>query len=268
MHEGIDIRSIQRDKNGEPTDHVMATADGTVVYINRKPSTSNYGNYLILLHKVNGIEIYSLYAHLAQVRTGLAPGKTVKAGETIALMGRTTNTREQISKERAHLHFELNLFISERFEKWYKKHFIRSSDHGLWNGQNMFGLDPQLALLVSHREGASFDVLRFIQKSPELCRVQVRDTDFPWIKRYSALIDRKPNVGAVSGYELVLNYNGLPMRAIPLSKTELKSRNKFYLLSVNTAEYQKNPCRKLVTQKKGKWELGESGLRMLELLTD
>src|SRR5215469_15697042 len=29
MHEGLDIRHLQTDKHGEPTDPVMATADGT-----------------------------------------------------------------------------------------------------------------------------------------------------------------------------------------------------------------------------------------------
>src|SRR2546422_4400985 len=41
MHEGLDIRCLARDKHGEPTDPVMATADGTVAYVNRKPSLSN-----------------------------------------------------------------------------------------------------------------------------------------------------------------------------------------------------------------------------------
>ena len=39
MHEGLDIRHLQTDKRGEPTDPVMATADGTVVYFNKRPST-------------------------------------------------------------------------------------------------------------------------------------------------------------------------------------------------------------------------------------
>ena len=41
MHEGIDIRCLQRDKRGEPTDPVLATADGTVAYISTRPSLSN-----------------------------------------------------------------------------------------------------------------------------------------------------------------------------------------------------------------------------------
>src|SRR5215472_8956349 len=46
IHEGLDIRCLQRDKHGEPIDPVMATADGVVAYINTKPSLSNYGNYI------------------------------------------------------------------------------------------------------------------------------------------------------------------------------------------------------------------------------
>src|SRR4026208_2201458 len=36
IHEGMDIRCLQRDKRGEPVDPVNASADGVVVYINRK----------------------------------------------------------------------------------------------------------------------------------------------------------------------------------------------------------------------------------------
>ena len=77
MHEGLDIRCLQRDKHGEPTDPVLATADGTVAYISTRPSLSNYGNYLVLRHQVEGLEIYSLYAHLREIRQRLEdrPGR-------------------------------------------------------------------------------------------------------------------------------------------------------------------------------------------------
>src|SRR2546422_7408232 len=79
MHEGLDIRCLQRDQRGEPTDPVLATADGTVVYINARPSLSNYGNYLVLRHQIEGLEIHSLYAHLREVRPGLKIGQAVKS---------------------------------------------------------------------------------------------------------------------------------------------------------------------------------------------
>ena len=82
MHEGLDIRCLQRDRRGEPTDPVLATADGTVAYISTRPSLSNYGNYLVLRHQVEGLEIYSLYAHLREVRHDLKIGQAVKARRT------------------------------------------------------------------------------------------------------------------------------------------------------------------------------------------
>jgi hypothetical protein len=54
---GLDIRCLRRDRRGEPTDPVMATADGSVAYVNRRTGLSNYGNYLILKHSVDGVEV-------------------------------------------------------------------------------------------------------------------------------------------------------------------------------------------------------------------
>jgi hypothetical protein len=39
------------------------------------------------------------------------------------------------------------------------------------------------------------------------------------------------------------------------------------LLSVNEAEYYRNPCRKLVRYRNGRWELANNGLRLLDLVT-
>ena len=118
MHEGLDIKCIQRDRHGEPADPILAVADGVVAYINDRPALSNYGRYIVLRHQVGGLEIYSLYAHLSQVQSGLKAGMAVKAGEPIAVMGRTSNTHERISKERAHVHFELDLFYNDHFTIW------------------------------------------------------------------------------------------------------------------------------------------------------
>src|SRR5205823_2886172 len=41
MHEGLDIRCLQHDSRGEPIDPVMSTADGTIAYLNSRPSLSN-----------------------------------------------------------------------------------------------------------------------------------------------------------------------------------------------------------------------------------
>lgn len=270
LHEGIDIRCLHRDKRGEPTDSVQAAADGTVAYVNRKSALSNYGNYIVLRHLVDGIEVFSTYAHLREVREDLQPGKPVKSGETIGLMGRTANTREGISKERAHVHFELNLFVNERFPAWYKKTYPKQrNDHGEWNGQNTLGIDPRAVFLEQRAQGDKFNLVKLIASQPELCRVTVRATDFPWLKRYAPFV--RPNPAAakegIAGYELALNFIGIPTEIIPRAASELKGKAKFQLLSVNEAEYQRNPCRKLVSKRGSRFELANNGIHLLELMT-
>ena len=270
MHEGLDIRCLQRDQRGESSDPVLATADGTVAYISTRPSLSNYGNYLIMRHQVEGLEICSLYAHLREIRHDLKIGQAVKAGEPVAVMGRTANTRETISKDRAHLHFELNLLVNDRFASWFKKTSPgQRNDHGEWNGQNLLALDPRPILLGQHEQGAKFSLLRFLQNQTELCRVLVRQTDFPWLKRYPALLRSNPRAQkeGIAGYELALNFNGVAFELIPRATSEIKGKAKLQLLSVNDAEYQKNPGRRLVTKKGSRWELTGHGVNLLELLT-
>ena len=271
MHEGLDIRCLQRDHSGEPVDPVLATADGTVAYISTRPSLSNYGNYLILRHLVEGLEVYSLYAHLREIRHGLKVGQPVRAGEAVAVMGRTANTHQSISKDRAHLHFELNLLVNDRFTGWYKKTFPdQRNDHGDWNGQNLLGIDSRAILLGQHEQaGAKSSLLGFLQGQTELCRVLVRKTYFPWLKRYAALVRPNPQAEkeGVAGYEIALNFNGVAFELIPRAAAEIKGKGKFQLLSVNEPEYHKNPGRRLVTKKGARWELTSHGLNLLELLT-
>src|SRR6476660_10170892 len=65
FHEGIDIRSVHRDANGEPQDEVRAIADGEVVHVSPVAGYSNYGKYIVIEHRCGGSNYYSLYAHLS-----------------------------------------------------------------------------------------------------------------------------------------------------------------------------------------------------------
>lgn len=270
IHEGLDIRCLERDRKGEPWDPVLATADGTVAYVNARPSLSNYGNYLLLCHRIEGIDIYSLYAHLREIRSDLKPGQPVKAGERLGTMGRTANTREGITKERAHLHFEMDLLINDKFAAWYKKTSPgQRNDHGQWNGQNLLALDPAAILRESRLHGAQFSLINYIQSQTPLCHVLVRRTDFQWLNRYRPLVRPNPVAAqqGVAGYEIALNFNGVPCVLIPRAASEIKGKDRFQLLSVNEAEYHKNPGRRLVTPKGKAWALAPRGINLLELLT-
>jgi murein DD-endopeptidase MepM/ murein hydrolase activator NlpD len=250
---------------------VLATADGTVIYMNQRSSLSNYGIYLVLRHVIQGVDLYSLYAHLSEIRSDLEYGDTVRAGEPIATMGRTTNTKEGISRERAHLHFEINLVANEKFPQWYKKTFpTQRNDHGAWNGRNLLGLDARLILLQQEEQGTAFDLVKFIQNQTELCRVLVRRSNIPWTRRYPMLVQNIPTIAqpeAIAGYEIVFNYAGVPIQLIPRVQSEIKTKFKYSLLSVNKEERKKNPGRRIVALTNKGWKLDPRGIRLLDLLT-
>ena len=269
FHEGLDIRCVSRDKKQEPADPILAVADGVVAYANKRATLSNYGNYLVIMHRVEGLEIFSLYAHLKEIRPGLEYGTPVKAGDVVALMGRTSNTREQISRERAHLHFELNLFVNDHFSGWYKKFLPQQkNDHGEYNGLNLLGLDPAAILREQRAAGKNFSLVKFIRQQPELCRLFVRKAELPWVKRYAPLVTRNPTAEreGVAGYELSLNYTGIPCRIIPRAASEVGNIGRIQLLSVNETEQKKHPCRKLVAKRGTRWELTSHGTQHVELL--
>ena len=184
-------------------------------------------------------------------------------------MGRTSNA-ETIAKERAHVHFELNLLVNDNFAAWFKKASPgERNDHGEWNGQNLTGLDPREILLQEHNPNGNFNLLNYLRSQTELCRVLVRATNFPYLKRYPMLVLRNPvaEKEGVAGYEVALNFNGVAFALMPRAESEIKGRAKFQLLSVNEAEEKANPCRHLVVRRNGHWQLANEGLRELELLT-
>lgn len=270
MHEGLDIRCVQRDRKGEPLDPVLASAPGTVAYLNSRVGTSNYGRYAVLKHLIEGMEVCTLYAHLSAFAPGLKVGQPVRAGEVIATMGRTSNTRERISQERAHVHFEINLFNSDRFSAWYKRENPKTpDDHGMWNGMNLIGLDPRLVFLQEQAQGANFSLLKFVQSRPELCRVFVRDANFPFVKRYPMLVRANPlaQKEGIAGYEIAFDFNAVPIQLTPRAASEIKSKSKYQLLSVNAAEQGKNPCRHLIARRGQNWELTHQAINFLDLLT-
>ena len=71
----------------------------------------------------------------------------------------------------------------------------------------------------------------------------------------------------MAGYEIALNFNGVAFELIPRAASEIKGQAKYQLLSVNEAEQKKNPCRKLLAQKGGRWAFTTRGENLLDLLT-
>jgi hypothetical protein len=79
--------------------------------------------------------------------------------------------------------------------------------------------------------------------------------------------DALPQGEEAAGYEIALNFAGLPYELVPRTAAQIKGKAAVQLLSVNAAEYSRNPCRKLVTKRGARWELTAAGGDLISLLT-
>jgi hypothetical protein len=114
-----------------------------------------------------------------------------------------------------------------------------------------------------------FSVTALIRQQPELCRVIVNKTSFPWLRLYPQLIQPNPKARqeGVAGYELVLNYAGSPFQLIPRAPSEIPDASSLQLISVNETVQENFPCRKLVTRQGRQWALTAGGKKLLDMLT-
>src|SRR5438445_10705874 len=147
FHEGIDIRPLRRDARGEPLDEVRVIADGKFVQTNLVPGYSNYGKYIVIEHRWDGSNYFSLYGHLNSI--AVQPGESVQRGQRIGVMG---YTGVGLNQARAHVHLELNLMLSHQFEAWHNAFFKNDPNHnGIYNGINLAGLDIARLYLALHK---------------------------------------------------------------------------------------------------------------------
>lgn len=267
MHEGLDIRATQRDKAGEPTDPIYAAAAGTVAYISSNPALSNYGRYIVLRHQIEGLTIHTIYAHLSKIAPGLNKGESVTAGQTIATMGRSANTRQGISKERAHLHFEVAMRLSDRYAPWHSANMPGTrNDHGEFNGHNFVSIDPAAILVAQNKPG--FSLAKHLRDQKEAFRVLVRGANFPLLKSCVPLIKRNPKAEkeGAAAYEIAFSFSGFPIELVPRAASEVSSKSKATVLAVDEAELARNKCCKLVIKRSGRWQLSASGTQRLSLI--
>ena len=100
FHEGIDIRSVHRDATGEPLDEVRAIADGEVVHVSLVPGYSNYGKYIVIEHRWDGSNYYSLYGHLQLDRSAAwrdGEARSAYRGDGLHRNGHKPRTRTSAS---------------------------------------------------------------------------------------------------------------------------------------------------------------------------
>lgn len=213
FHEGMDIRPVRRDSAGEPLDDVLAINDGKVVYVSVTPNRSNYGNYVVIEHDKGEGAFYSLYAHLKS--SMVEAGQPVKARQRI---GRLGYTGEGINRERAHVHVEVALLLSSRFQNWYDLHFTTTNWHGNFNGFNLCGIDAA-GLFHSHREDPAIRLSDFIGRDAPYYRVVTPNKGTPdLLRRYSWLGKEMDKASGNPSWEITFNNVGVPLAIAPSTR--------------------------------------------------
>ncbi len=215
LHEGIDIKPVSRDSSGNPLDSVRAISRGTVVYVNSTSSHSNYGKYIVVHHDWGDGPFFSLYAHLSSA--SIKTGQKVNAGDTIAKMG---YTGAGIDRTRAHVHVELNMLMSDRFQSWYDRHFTSKNNHGIFNGFNLSGLDIA-ALFKMHKANPNISIPEFLANHEEpYYKVGVpKNGKLDIIRRYPWLGRNMNKALGAKSWEFTFARNGIPLSVSPSSKS-------------------------------------------------
>jgi murein DD-endopeptidase MepM/ murein hydrolase activator NlpD len=256
FHEGIDIRPVERDANGEPLDVVHAIADGEVVHTSHVASDSNYGRYVVILHQLDGSPYFGLYAHLRSIY--VTAGSRVEQGEPIGLLG---YTGRGIDRDRAHLHLELNLLLNSNFEAWHSRYFPRDPNrHGLYNGLNLIGIDIARYYLAL-RANPDLSVADFLRTEPVWYRVAVpNDPKFELPKRYPWLAG---DAQVAPAWEISFTCAGVPVNIRPL-ETKVTGA---VLTRVKPSAYPQTLMTKgYVTGGSAGYTLSKAGLRYLDLI--
>lgn len=268
FHEGIDLKPIRRDRFGEPADSVFAALPGVVRYINRVPGESNYGRYIVIEHGEPGLPVLTLYAHLATIAPGLKIGDAVDRAQVIGVMGRSESVNA-IPKDRAHLHFELDVVLTDNFQSWYDfRRFGSANTHGLWNGMNLVGFDP-LAFLTAFRAHQVDNCTAYLAHMTPAVRVRIATATVPFfITHYPALLAKTlPPAAQVAGWEILFDEMGLPFSWTPLNAMEVAGLPANEPRAEPVDENRKLPrCKSLVFRKHGRYVIGRDLEMNLQLL--
>lgn len=269
FHEGLDLFPLRRDRRGEALDPVFACAAGRVVYLNPTVGHSGYGRYVVVEHEDLNPRVVSLYAHLREIAPGLGVGRRVGPGEVLGGMGRSAGGYS-IPRERAHLHFELAFRVSDQFESYYAaQKNTEPNRHGLYNGQNLLGLDPLDFLTALHR-GRVRSLHAYLRQLPVAFVLRFAHRTAPdFLVRYPELLTTAWPERPVAGWDIGFTGWGLPVQWTPRlerDETTLAVPGATTILAVDTVETGAYACRRLLRGAEGLEVPAEALINLLRLL--
>jgi len=259
FHEGIDIRPLHRDAAGEPLDEVRAVAEGKVVHVNPVPGYSNYGKYVVIEHRWDGSNYYSLYGHLSSIR--VQSGDSVARGQPIAIMG---YTGVGINRDRAHLHLELDLMFNTQFETWHNAFFRNDPNHnGIYNGLNLAGIDVA-RLYLALRKNPALTIPAFLRGEETGYKVTLPKSRhfelpklYPWMLQASKRDEK-------SAWEVSFASSGVPLQIAASDKHVSQPELSYVKKSATDSSYW---TRDIVSGREGNAHLTNYGRQLMRLLT-
>lgn len=207
VHEGIDVRPLARDPDGNAADTVRAVDAGRVVHVNTGPSS--YGVYVVVEHAWGGSPVYSLYAHLAEPY--VAVGDALGRGGPLGRMG---HTGRGLGRSRAHVHLEIALLLNRHVDRWYGRYVGGANPQGLYFGTNLAGVPPA-ELYRALRRDPALTFAEFVRGLDEGYVVDLpggRPLDllarYPWLGPEAAAADP----AAVAAWRVAFTQEGVPIR--------------------------------------------------------
>ncbi|MEM9226591.1 MAG: peptidoglycan DD-metalloendopeptidase family protein [Verrucomicrobiota bacterium] len=267
FHEGLDLKPIGRDRKGEATDPIYAVMEGRVVHVNTVAGNSSYGRYVVLEHETLDVPVYTLYAHLAAVGSDITPGTFVPAGGRLGTMGRSAGGYS-IPRSRAHLHFEIGLRKSNRFQDFYDyKRYGGENKHGNYNGINLAGMDPMI-FFEQARTGQLKDMQSLLQSQPTAFTLRVATRKAPdFIARSPGLLTKPIPANVLTGWQIDFTAEGMPIRWTPLTAEDVETRREGDITLVKYyPEYLQGQCKQTLRIRNGKPELGNDTRDDLKLI--
>ncbi len=274
FHEGVDIAPVARDRKGEATDQVFSVADGTVVYVSSAPGNSTYGRYVVVEHpdpslgvvtnrsgSLSPAKVLTLYAHLASIPFGIRPGADVAAGEVLGVMGHSSN--DPIPVERAHLHWEVGLLLNSRYDRFMRERKTQNV-HGLYNGQNIFSVDP-LLVYKSHRFDPEMTFASHIAAAvPAAATLVMRGKQPDFFLRNPALWTGAPFDD--SPFVVAISESGMPLsgRLATPDEVAILGNKRIAVLSADP-QVLGNNARAYVVKKGSSWVVSAAGERWRDL---
>jgi hypothetical protein len=231
-----------------------------VVRVNLDEKISDYGKQVIVKHLWGKQSIFTIYGHLASI--GVEVGQKVKAGDPLGVMGWTG---PGLTRDRAHLHFEIAFQINGKFAEWVDTakpgRLWQPNRHGEWNGLNLMGIDP-IPLLKASNQGTPLTCEEALSKQP--CGFTVRVPPFMGTPTWMQWVESKSPSALPLSWDIEMTPWGLPLRMEAGSEVVVEP---VLIANPGKPSEGKYYCRGLVqADGKGGMKLSKFGRQTMEMM--